>query len=158
MTFPEAFFRRLLDGVFDRSPIFVKITQLHGASHWRRIAANGLELCEETVGADPHVVLLFAAFHDARRLRDDRDPDHGKRGATLARRLRERGLFEATDEQMELLIEACARHTDGETTDDPTIGVCWDADRLDLPRVGIRPKARMLSTAAAKSRITTHNT
>ena len=29
---------------------------------------------------------------------------------------------------------------------DPTIGTCWDADRLDLWRVGITPHARFLRT------------
>jgi hypothetical protein len=32
---------------------------------------------------------------------------------------------------------------------DGTIGTCWDADRLDLPRVGIWPSAALLSTDAA---------
>jgi len=27
-----------------------------------------------------------------------------------------------------------------------TVGCCWDADRLDLPRVGIVPEARFMST------------
>lgn len=33
---------------------------------------------------------------------------------------------------------------------DPTLGVCWDADRVNLWRVGIRPDTFRLSTAAAK--------
>jgi hypothetical protein len=33
---------------------------------------------------------------------------------------------------------------------DPLVGVCWDADRLDLWRVGIKPDPRDLSTEAAK--------
>jgi hypothetical protein len=45
---------------------------------------------------------------------------------------------------------ACVRHTDGETTTDPTIGCCWDADCLDLDRVGIKPEAEYLSTMAGK--------
>ncbi|MBB6018173.1 hypothetical protein HNQ04_003450 [Deinococcus radiopugnans ATCC 19172] len=32
---------------------------------------------------------------------------------------------------------ACKHHASGQTTDEPTLGACWDADRLDLPRVGI---------------------
>jgi hypothetical protein len=30
------------------------------------------------------------------------------------------------------------------------VQVCWDADRLDLLRVGIRPNARYLCTEAAR--------
>jgi uncharacterized protein len=44
---------------------------------------------------------------------------------------------------------ACARHELGEVTDHPTIGCCWDADRLELSRLDRRPKARLLSTKAA---------
>jgi uncharacterized protein len=37
-------------------------------------------------------------------------------------------------------------------SDDPTIGTCWDADRLDLARegVGIQPRARYMSTEFAR--------
>ena len=41
-------------------------------------------------------------------------------------------------------------HTGGGLSKDPTIGTCWDADRLDLPRVGVIPTPDFLSTAAAK--------
>jgi uncharacterized protein len=32
----------------------------------------------------------------------------------------------------------------------PTIGTCWDADRLDLGRVGARPDPKYMSTEARK--------
>ena len=32
---------------------------------------------------------------------------------------------------------------------DPTVLTCWDADRLDLGRVGITPRAEKLCTSAA---------
>jgi hypothetical protein len=51
---------------------------------------------------------------------------------------------------LERLAHAMHHHTDGLTTDDPLVGACWDADRLDLPRVGIAPVGRYLSTATAR--------
>ena len=42
-------------------------------------------------------------------------------------------------------------HTGGGLSKDPTIGTCWDADRLTLRRVGIEPAARYMSTAAGKA-------
>ena len=36
--------------------------------------------------------------------------------------------------------------------DDATIGTCWDADRLELPRVGIRPDPRYFSTIEGRRR------
>ena len=41
--------------------------------------------------------------------------------------------------------------TDGGTEADVTVQTCWDADRLDLGRVGIRPHPRYLCTPAARS-------
>ena len=75
------------------------------------------------------------------------DPGHGRRGAELARRLLA-GVLDAARE--ELLFRACRDHTDGYQTEQPTLGVCWDADRLNLRRVGIRPDPGYLSTAAAR--------
>jgi uncharacterized protein len=124
-----------------------KSSKLHGPQHWHRVAALGAQLCLETPGSDPHVVDLFAALHDAQRLNDGHDPDHGRRAAGLAVRLRGE-VFEATEAQM--LIPALAAHADGLVSNDPTVGVCWDADRLDLPRCGIRPDPALLSTTAAR--------
>jgi uncharacterized protein len=123
---------------------------IHGPPHWARVEQFGLRLCE-TTGADRLVVRLFSIFHDCRRESDGLDPDHGSRGAEQARRLRGT-LFELDDERFALLCEACGHHTDGKISTDPTIGTCWDADRLDLPRVGIIPDPKMLSTPAARER------
>ena len=125
---------------------------LHGPVHWARVASFGAQLSRETPGADPHVVALFAALHDTQRFSDGSDPDHGRRAAERALDL-EGTLFEATDEQLALLVEALTKHADGFVTQDPTIGCCWDADRLDLPRCGIRPDPSMLSTEVAKRRV-----
>jgi uncharacterized protein len=125
-------------------------SRLHGLAHWERVAGNGLALAAETGGADPDVVLLFALFHDSMRLNDGHDPGHGRRGSELAHSLVH--LLPLDRGQLDLLIAACDGHTDGHVSDDPTIGACWDADRLDLPRVGIRPSVRLLSTVAARER------
>ena len=53
--------------------------------------------------------------------------------------------------RLDLLCLACALHADGLVTTDPTVGACWDADRLNLWRVGLAPARAMLSTAAASS-------
>lgn len=119
---------------------------LHGISHWTRVRVNGLMLARET-GANPHVIELFAFFHDARRFSEQGDAGHGARGAELAAQLRGR-YFEATDTEMTLLHDACAHHSDGLTTGDITVLTCWDADRLDLGRVGIM--AKYLCTDAAR--------
>jgi uncharacterized protein len=144
VTFPPD----ILDAVFARSTSHT--SSLHGLAHWERVRENGFALASVTDGADAQVVLFFALFHDSMRLNDGHDPDHGRRGSALARELAD--ILPLEPWQLDRLIAACHGHTDGSVSDDPTVGACWDADRLDLPRVGIRPEARLLSTAAARAR------
>jgi uncharacterized protein len=122
---------------------------IHGAPHWSRVRRNGLELAEST-GALAHVVELFAFVHDARRQNDDRDPQHGQRAAQLAAELNGR-FFELPAAELALLQTACRGHSEGHLAGhDVTVLTCWDADRLDLGRVGIRPLPERLCTAAAR--------
>jgi uncharacterized protein len=121
---------------------------LHGPAHWRRVERNGLLLAPRT-GGNIEVVRLFAIFHDAMRVNDDVDEGHGRRGAELAAKLRGQ-LFDLDAKSFDLLSYAFAWHTDRTHSDDPTIGTCWDADRLDLGRVGIIPHEDYMSTRPGK--------
>jgi uncharacterized protein len=138
----------LLDAVRARSTGIG--SQIHGEHHWRTVGANGLWLAGSVDGVDTQVVFLFALLHDTMRLNDARDPEHGLRAAAFAVSLQEEGLLGVTDTQVELLRFACYEHADGTVSSDPTVGACWDADRLDLPRVGIIPRPELLSTEAAR--------
>ena len=124
--------------------------EVHGEDHPKRVAVAGARLCEETPGADRMVVLLFALLHDAARLRDFVDEHHPYRGSLLARDLLEGGDL-VSEGRLKTLRYAIEHHTSGETSEDPTVGVCWDADRLNLWRVGVRPRPEFLSTQAAGS-------
>lgn len=137
--------RGILDAIL--AGYTLPVMGIHGVPHWARVLETGLQLAERT-GADPDVVTLFAVFHDARRVNEGTDPEHGRRGADLAVRMRdELGL---SDPQRELLRHACTHHTDGTTDGDVTVQTCLDADRLDLWRVGITPGGRWLCTKAAR--------
>lgn len=120
----------------------------HGVSHWARVWEGGLRLSEKT-GADPDIVRLFALFHDSRRENEKRDDGHGQRGAELLCSF-QGTLIHLSDHQFDLLHYACVHHTDGMTEGDATVQTCWDADRLDLGRIGVRPDPRFLCTDAAK--------
>jgi uncharacterized protein len=121
---------------------------VHGVGHWSRVRENGLRLAEKT-GARTEVVDLFAFLHDSRRLNDDYDPDHGARAALFAASLAG-SVFHLPPEDLDLLLEACRRHSDGLMVGDITVLTCWDADRLDLGRVGIKPRPNRLCTFAAR--------
>lgn len=123
---------------------------VHGVAHWARVLENGRRIAEAS-GADPVVVELFAVFHDARRRNEGTDPNHGPRGAELARSLAPL-LPALTDEQLDRLCTACEQHTHSLTHPDPTVRTCFDADRLDLARVGIIPDPLLLCTGAARER------
>lgn len=121
----------------------------HGEHHWRCVATNGLDLAAE-VGGDPLLVVLFAIFHDSMRFSDNRDDGHGRRGGFLACCLNNE-LLGLADDRLDLLDLACRGHTDGRTSDDPTIGACWDADRLDLCRLGRAIDPAVMSTAPGRT-------
>ncbi len=59
-------------------------------------------------------------------------------------------LFDLNDDDFDLLFVACAGHGDRPVDDDPTVQTCWDADRLDLARVGIRIDPFWLGEATAE--------
>lgn len=124
----------------------------HGPDHWKRVEANGIWIAERTPLADELVIRLFAAMHDSCRQNEYRDPEHGPRAAAWAVELRSSALAPLDEHQFGLLCEAMIGHDRGRTSDDPTIGACWDADRLDLPRVFIIPDPKYMSTEAGRSR------
>jgi len=122
---------------------------VHGIRHWERVRENGLRLAREN-GANTTVVELFSVLHDSRRLDEWQDVGHGERAAEFLRTLRGR-YFHVTDAELELLAYACRYHSDGHMEGDVTVRTCWDADRLDLGRVGIRPDPRYLCTDDARN-------
>jgi uncharacterized protein len=122
---------------------------MHGSAHWARVRNNGRRLAVHTQ-ANIRVLDIFAFLHDSCRYSDGTDPDHGPRAAVLAETLNGR-YFQLDDRELKDVMDACIHHTRGRTTDfNATVLTCWDADRLDLGRVGIFPKAEYLCTNIAK--------
>ena len=80
---------------------------------------------------------------------EDSDPDHGKRAAEFAFSLRD-SYVDLSDTSFSLLITACESHTHEGYHDDVTIQTCWDADRLDLGRVGIIPDPDRMCTGIGR--------
>ena len=124
-------------------------SEWHGEVHWRCVTATGLELASSTGGVERAVVFCFGLLHDTRRENEAVDPEHGARAAAFAAELQSQGLLPLDDARFALLIEALRLHSDGRLSDDTTIGTCWDADRLHLPRVSIEPNPAFFSTPAA---------
>lgn len=138
---------RLIERALERA--WMRESRVHGEEHWRSVAATGLALAERVAGCDHDLVLCFGLLHDTRRENDAYDPGHGPRAALYARELAVAGRLVLGDERLELLCHAIELHSDGQVSPDPTVGVCWDADRLHLPRVGVDPDPARFSTALA---------
>ncbi len=119
----------------------------HGIVHWHRVFENGMKLSQQS-GINVRVVQLFAVFHDSCRHNEHRDPSHGKRGATLAEKLRK--LCPLDDGEFDLLTTACKLHTSTKDHENRTVQACFDSDRLDLGRVGTYPDPDRLCTPMAK--------
>lgn len=122
-------------------------TGIHGVAHWARVLENGRRIAAKT-GANLRVIELFSLFHDSKRINDQRDDDHGPRGAEFAKSLRG-SLLQISDDEFDQLYKAVHDHTKEGFSDDPTVQACWDADRLDLGRINVHPSECKLGTPSA---------
>lgn len=131
-----------------------ELSELHGLGHWQRVERNGIWLSTEMRDGVPHlreeinikVVRSFAYLHDKCRRHDGADLEHGIRAAEMLPSIRETILKELTDEAFSLLEKACRLHTTVHRTGNLTIDTCFDADRLDLGRIGITPDPNKMAT------------
>lgn len=118
---------------------------VHGIVHWDRVANNADLL--NTSDVDLLVVKAFAYIHDVERNDDGYDLQHGPRAAALVDEIRDTELAFLNDDEILQLKKACELHTTTLRTEDATVNACFDADRLDLGRVGITPNPDKMATA-----------
>lgn len=123
---------------------------VHGLPHWERVLKHGTEIAKRDPRVDRKVVSLFAVLHDSQRLNDGDDPKHGLRAAIWTIDMDNTGLINLSREQGIELFLALRDHSVGGSTEAPTVQACWDADRLDLGRVGIKPEAKYLGSEYAR--------
>ena len=126
-------------------------SSIHGLQHWRDVERNGLFLAQGK-NVNTRIISYFSHLHDCCRENESSDPLHGPRAASYAKK--NKNLFGLNDIDFKKLIRACSGHTFAEPNNnvnlDYEILICWDADRLDLTRVGIRPDPRKLFTIEAR--------
>jgi uncharacterized protein len=123
---------------------------LHGRQHWLRVEANAIDLCRRVPGADLLVCRLFAFLHDCQRHDEGDDPGHGRRAARFIEERCGELTAPLSKIRRKKLLYAVRHHQAGRVSADPSVGVCWDSDRIDLVRVGAFPADEYLSTAAAR--------
>ena len=128
---------------------------IHGVYHWHRVYKNALKLASY-YKIESNIFMLFALFHDSKRANDNIDPSHGSRGAKYARSLQHEfsELQELSEKEFNILEYACSSHTKidfhNSLMNNLIANICWDADRLDIGRVGFDVNPDYLSTDYAK--------
>ncbi len=131
-----------------------KLGNLHGIPHWQRVERNGFILLsthkELMTDRNLTVIKLFAYLHDVCRDTNLKDPFHGERAALLVESIRSSLLFGLLDSDISNIVEACRTHNDTLKTGNLIIDMCFDADRLDLPRCGIMPNPDRMATTQGK--------
>ena len=118
----------------------------HKEDHWDRVYENALILAQGEENVDQKVLIAFAYLHDCKREDDGGDIGHGHRAGHFIKTLD----LDLDRSQMAMLDTACSLHDQALVVEHPTIGVCWDADRLDLGRVGIIPDPKLMNTKLGK--------
>jgi len=122
----------------------------HGISHWKRVYRN-TQILAKHYNIESDVFELFALIHDSKRENEYHDPAHGLRASIFVEELLKKKIISLSKEESEKLIFACKNHTLYPLADDLIVQICFDSDRLDLGRVGMRINTDYLSTNYAKS-------
>ncbi|MBU3979267.1 hypothetical protein KJ980_06065 [Patescibacteria group bacterium] len=122
----------------------------HGIGHWKRVEKIAIYLSTDQ-DVDIEVIRLFAYMHDSRREDEYDDPLHGFHAAKYVLDLYEKNLLGISRQQLETLMYACEHHSNQTAkSDNITIQICWDSDRLDIWRLGIEPDPKYFYTGLAK--------
>lgn len=119
----------------------LKNSVIHGISHWSRVFYYGATL-SKIHNIDLEIIAYFSIFHDSKRMLEDDEPEHGPSAAEFFKKLD--SIIFIKPENKEIIYEACRTHNLVDSTDIKEIGVCYDADRLDLWRVSLEPSDKYL--------------
>ena len=126
---------------------------IHGIYHWYFVYLNTKKLSHH-YEIESKVFKLFSLLHDSKRENENSDKGHGLRAKVFILELIEKGKINLAVKDLELLLFACENHTKLNTEDKLSknliVQICLDSDKLDLPRVGIKPKSKYLLTSYAK--------
>jgi MoaA/NifB/PqqE/SkfB family radical SAM enzyme len=122
----------------------------HGGDHIMRVVRNAEMLAKINCPGAIFNAIIAASLHDIGRIgKKEKNKTHALRGAEIAGKMLKK-YFSDCDIDSEKIIYAIRHHSEGKVSNDPLIGTIWDADRLDLERVGIKINPAFLSTKAAK--------
>lgn len=132
----------------------IGIDSIHGYSHWKSVEKAGCYIADKN-GADKKVISCFSFLHDIGRTVESEEPGHGEKSAEIIKDVFDAESLDLNSSQYEKLLEAVSDHDKQKAeSEDITVQTCWDADRLDLPRVHVIPDKDLLYTEVGKSQET----
>ena len=119
-----------------------------GIDHIARVIENGVILSEINA-SNLNVIIVYAFFHNIMKNNNEQDIGHGERSAKFLRHYEDK--INLSEEEFDMVYEACRDHSDVLFNDNKHIADCWDSDRLDIMRRGLYPNKEKLNSIAAKN-------
>ena len=147
-------------------PFALMDSKIHGVDHWARVCRFG-EYLADRINLPPQYsecVTVFAWTHDLARYDDDGGREHAIAGAKYLDKVIPTVFPLLSGSQISIIRTAIYYHSHGYAADEgqyagwfddlegkkgtilDTMACCWDADRLDLLRIGIEPDPYRMST------------
>lgn len=141
-------------------------SDIHGERHWSHVNHIGGKLADlmKLNPIQKRCVEVFAMTHDLARRDDGGGNEHAIEGAEYFSSELVTLFPDIDDLQVDIITSAIKHHSDGVCSEEAfhmghfshisgfgediikTVGCCWDADRLDLIRLGILPIEKYMST------------
>lgn len=165
---PEKVFTSLAMNNLEANPR-IRLSIDHGFTHWRRVFTNFAMLVSMygLKGYLNEAGVIFAAYHDSKRINEDYDEWHGPRAAQYLKsiggdKLNECGGRVFSPDMVAAAVTASEHHTTimpatfedtiGSVSEDTkwVVALAADADRLDYGRLGLPIDEKMLFTEGAK--------
>ena len=119
---------------------------IHGIPHLRRVSFIAGRIAN-FYGENVESAVVAGFLHDCARTDDGGGKRHAYDSAVLAKRVLAQFYPHLDSARICKCIEL---HTDGKITTDRLLGSVWDADRLDLSRLGYKIIPELLSTDTAR--------
>ena len=150
------------------TPLAKHNSAIHGVAHWTRVHRYGLLLADSLKLSEKEkiAIALFGFTHDLARTDDGGGNQHSIAGAKYVQYVTDTLFSDFPNSTVDIVKVAIRYHSDGMNAEEALyelpiagssnwsresvlnmIGCCWDADRLDLLRLGIMPNESKMSTS-----------
>jgi uncharacterized protein len=139
--------KKIIKEILTEFPLNIR-ESFDGINHIARVIENGIILSEIN-RSKLNVIIVYAFFHNIKKKSNEQDKNHAERSANFLRNYEKE--LNITEEEFDMVYEACKNHSDELFNENKNIADCWDADRLDIMRKGLYPNKEKMNSSAAKN-------